>query len=207
MTSGVAVRATVVHAPARPERAPMAMPLTQPWTLDELDRLPDDGNRYEVLDGELLVTPAPSDVHEAIIEWLDAALRPFVQANGLGSLQHRGVIQIGGSQVEPDLMIRPLAPLRGWANAPLPSLVVEVVSRGTRNRDLGGKREFYTRNGIAEYWAVDREEEVVLQIRGGEARRVTTILRWAPMGSTRSLDVDVAAMFAEIRKRCQPVVT
>jgi Uma2 family endonuclease len=184
-----------------PKPAPMAMPLTKPWTIEQLDRLPDDGNRYEVLDGELLVTPAPSDVHEAILEWLDSTLRPFVKANGLGSIQHRGVIQIAGSQLEPDLVIRPTAPLRGWANAPLPSLVVEVLSRSTCDRDLGKKREFYAANGIAEYWIVDHDDEVVLQIRGSEERRITSVLRWTPAGAPEGLGVDVAKMFADIRAR------
>ena len=179
----------------------MAMPLTEPWTIEQLDRLPDDGNRYEVLDGELLVTPAPSDVHEEILDWLDTILRPFVKANGLGSVQHRGVIQMAGSQLEPDLIVRPTAPLQGWANAPLPSLVVEVLSRGTRHRDLGKKREFYARAGIAEYWVVDREEEAVLQVRLGEERRITTVLQWMPAGTSATLEVDVAKMFAEIRAR------
>lgn len=54
----------------------MAMPLTEPWTLERLDRLPDDENRYELVDGELLVTPPPSDVHEAIADWLgDSSVR------------------------------------------------------------------------------------------------------------------------------------
>jgi Uma2 family endonuclease len=106
------------------------MPLTEPWTLERLDRLPDDENRYELVDGELLVTPPPSDVHEAIADWFGALLGPFVRENRLGSVQRpRAVVQVGDERTEPDLMVRADAPLRGWANAPVPILVVEVLSR------------------------------------------------------------------------------
>lgn len=179
----------------------MAMPLSAPWTIEQLDSLPDDGNRYEVLDGDLFVTPAPSDVHEAIIEWLDRLIIPFVKANGLGSVQHKGVLRVARAHVEPDLIVRPEAPLRGWANAPLPILIVEVLSRSTRHRDVGQKRAFYVGNGVAEYWIVDREEDVVIQIRNEEERRISTVLRWSPLESAGPLEIDVAKMFEDIRAR------
>ena len=172
------------------------------WTRGDLDRLPDDGNRYELLEGELLVTPPPSDLHEEVVAWLTMKLTPFVQAHHLGMVYHpRSVIQIGDEQTEPDAMVRPTAMLRGWENAPLPILVVEVISRSTRYRDLGKKRTFYVANGIAEYWVVDREREVVLQIRGQEEHQVSGIIRWCPRGTAAVLEIDVAAMFAEIKSR------
>jgi Uma2 family endonuclease len=177
---------------------------TRAWTRAELDRLPDDGNRYELLEGELLVTPPPSDLHEEVVAWLTMKLTPFVHAHRLGMVYHpRSVIQIGEEQTEPDAMVRPIAPLRGWENAPLPILVVEVISRSTRHRDLGQKRRFYVANGIAEYWIIDREREVVLQIRGQEERQVSDIIRWCPPGTTAVLEIDVAAMFADIKSRSQ----
>jgi Uma2 family endonuclease len=175
---------------------------TRAWTRADLDRLPDDGNRYEVLGGELLVTPPPSDLHEEIVAWLTMRLTPFVRDNHLGMVYHpRSVVQIGDEQTEPDLMVRPIAPLRGWDRAPRPILVVEVTSRSTRQRDLVAKRQFYVESGIAEYWVVDRERELVLQIRGVEERPVASTIRWSPPGTTAALDVDVAAMFADIRSR------
>jgi Uma2 family endonuclease len=179
----------------------MAMPLTERWTIEQLDRLPDDGNRYELLDGELLVTPAPSDVHEELVSMLRDVLIPFVSTHGLGGVQTRGVMKLEGSQLEPDLIVRPSAPLRGWENAPLPILVVEVLSRSTRVRDTGKKRTFYSGTGIPEYWIVDREEEVVIVVRGKDERRVSSTLRWSPAGVSASLDIDVAKVFAEIKSR------
>ena len=178
----------------------MAMPQTVPWTREDLDRLPDDGNRYEVLDGELFVTPPPSDAHEEISAWLNGVLTPFVVANKLGRVYHpRAVIVSRTSQLEPDTMVRPIAPLRGWENAPLPILVIEILSRSTRRRDLNHKRAFYMGQGIPEYWVIDRYTRSVLQVTPGGESSVTSILTWAPPGTDSTLRIDVAAMFAEIR--------
>jgi Uma2 family endonuclease len=185
-----------------PEPDPMAMPQTIPWTRADLDRLPDDGNRYEVLDGELLVTPPPSTAHQEIVDWLAERLFPFVAANGLGRLRFpRSVIVAEGSQLEPDMMVRPISPPREWEQAPLPTLVVEVLSRSSRRRDLYSKREFYLNRGVPEYWAVDRDERAVIRFARGETETLRSILRWSPPGTTSTLEIDVAAMFAEILPR------
>jgi Uma2 family endonuclease len=188
----------IAHADLTPETAQMAMPQTVPWTLEDLDRLPDDGNRYEVLNGELLVTPPPSESHQEIVDWLAEMLIPFVSANGLGRVRFpRSVIVIAESQVEPDMMVRAIAPHRGWANAPLPILVVEVLSKGTRRRDLHQKRDFYMEQGIAEYWAIDRDERSVTRFAPGASEEVKSVLIWSPRGAAAPLEIDVAAMFAE----------
>ena len=64
------------------------------WTLEELHRLPDDGNKYELVRGELFVTPPPSDDHETIIAKLARRLEPFVEAQHLGFVYHpRAVVR------------------------------------------------------------------------------------------------------------------
>ena len=172
---------------------------TRPWTRADLDRLPDDGNRYELLEGELLVTPPPSAEHQEIVEWLADKLFPFVKAHGLGKLRFpRGVVVIDGSQVEPDLSVRADAPLRGWENNPLPLLVIEVLSASTRRRDLGKKRDFYMAKGMPEYWAIDRQKRVVIRFTPNGAETVSSTLRWAPKNIAATLEIDVAAMFGEI---------
>src|SRR5262249_41133212 len=97
------------HAkPATPEEESMhAMALkTKRWTLAEVHSLPDDGNKYELIDGELFVTPAPAPIHERILERLTFVLDPYVRANGLGAVYHpRSVVQFRRSEAEPDLMI------------------------------------------------------------------------------------------------------
>ena len=80
---------------------------TKRWTLGEVHRLPDDGNKYELVRGELFVTPPPNVEHEDILARLTRALDRFVEANDLGMVYHpRAVMRFEGSEVEPDLMVR-----------------------------------------------------------------------------------------------------
>jgi Uma2 family endonuclease len=108
----------------------------------------------------------------------------------------RAVIVVGDSQVEPDLMVRPIAPLRGWENAPLPLLVVEVISSATRRRDLEIKRDFYIEAGIPEYWALDRHTRTVVRFAGPSSETLTSMLTWAPPRAIASLSIDLPALFS-----------
>jgi len=170
---------------------------TKRWTLEELDSLPDDGNTYELIHGELFVTPAPTWDHDTIAARLAHILSPFVERNGLGLIYRpRAVIQLADSQVEPDIQVRPAPAGRGftWRTAPLPSLVVEVLSPSTRRRDREHKRRFYLELGVPEYWIVDPEAGTITSIRAGR-EDVTSSgqITWSPPGTAESLTFDVAA--------------
>ncbi|CAN5916123.1 Uma2 family endonuclease [soil metagenome] len=167
------------------------------WTLAELHRLPDDGNKYELVRGDLFVTPAPSVGHETILVRLTGILAPFVVANDLGKVLHpRAVVRFEGSEVEPDLMVRRLHPDLDWDDAPTPSLVVEVLSGATRRRDLAEKRQFYTDVGVPEYWIVDPDARSVQVVRTGASDYHATIqLTWAPTGARHSLAIEVSTIF------------
>ena len=169
------------------------------WTLDELHRLPDDGNKYEVVFGELFVTPAPTEEHETILARLNAILVPYVTAHGLGAVfRPRAIIRFDGSEAEPDLFVRAVSPKsrRDWDAAPVPLLVVEVLSHTTRRRDLGSKRELYLEAGAAEYWVIDPERCDVRVIRPGQADKlVDDRLTWAPSSAT-PLALSVPDLFA-----------
>ena len=172
---------------------------TKQWTLEELHSLPDDGNKYELVRGELFVTPPPTDEHETIIARLTRILDPFVAANGLGMVYHaRAVMRFEGSEVEPDLMVRqPKTPgSRDWDDAPTPSLIVEVISPSTRRREHEHKRQLYLDAGVPEYWIVDPERHSIRIIRPGKADEVATDqLTWSPPGVDAALVVDVPAVF------------
>ena len=176
----------------------MATQLTR-WTLAELHRLPDDGNKYELVRGELFVTPPPTDAHETVLARLTRILDPFVAANDLGMVYHpRAVIRFDGSEVEPDLMVRRVRTSGGrdWDDAPMPCLVVEVLSGSTRRRDLGEKRQLYLDAGVPEYWVIDLETRTVRVVRpGGHAQSGADRLEWAPEGAHVSLVIDVPALF------------
>jgi Uma2 family endonuclease len=172
---------------------------TKVWTLEELDSLPDDGNTYELIDGVLFVTPAPSDEHETIGARLTRLLDPYVERHGLGYVYHpRAVVQRDRSQVEPDLMVRAQkrAGTKDWIDAPLPLLVVEVLSPATRRRDVLQKRDFYRRIGVAEYWVVDPEERTITSVAADRADRIArdTIV-WHPRGASDALTVQLSDVF------------
>ena len=176
---------------------------TKRWTLDEVHRLPDDGNKYELVRGDLLVTPPPSDDHETILAALTPLLDPYVAAHALGRVYHpRAVMRFAGSEVEPDLMVRQTrAPgSRDWEDAPTPILVVEVVSPTTRRRDHLQKRSLYIDAGVAEYWIVDADWREVRAVRAGQRDQIVTdILRWQPPGAPVPLSIPLDAMFGPER--------
>src|SRR5205085_8861896 len=116
---------------------------THRWTRADLERLPeDDGNRYEIIDGELLVTPAPRPAHDAIVEELGWLLNDYCRRVNLGRASHgRPVMVTESSHVEPDIVVRVrFVPPDRWDDVPLPMLIVEVLSESTRQNDLVKKR-------------------------------------------------------------------
>ena len=183
----------------------MAMPQTIRWTPADLDRLPDDGNRYEVVDGALFVTPPPSEVHEAIASWVSARLTVFVGTHRVGVVHRpRAVILSRDSIVEPDLMVRqPQDPDKiAWVEAPLPILVVEVASDSTWRRDRVNKRTFYADAEIPEYWIVDGDDRTIRIIRLGHEDVVARdSFQWHPANVAVPLVISVADVFGPATKR------
>lgn len=172
----------------------------RPWTLDEVHRLPDDGNKYELVRGELFVTPPPNDDHETVLARLSRILDRYVEANDLGLVYHpRSVVRFEGSEVEPDLMVRRPSPgiKDAWEHAPRPTLIVEVFSPTTRRRDQVEKKRLYLDVGIDEYWMVDPERRSVTVVRPGRADlTVTDLVEWNPAGAHQSLALRLADLFA-----------
>jgi Uma2 family endonuclease len=169
------------------------------WTLQELHSLPDDGNKYELVRGELLVTPPPTLDHETIGARLTQILVPYVASHGLGLVYHpRAVLRFEGSEVEPDLMVRRAAPGADWDRAPIPILIVEILSSGTRRRDQEQKRELYLDAGVGEYWMVDPERRTITVVAAGRPDVVETeTLAWSPPDAPSPLTIELAALFPE----------
>jgi len=176
---------------------------THGWTVDELDQLPDDGNRYEIVDGELFVTPAPSRRHQLVSASFWRRVDAFVLSNGLGrTFFAPGDVQNDSeNRVQPDIFVEPRWVSKGpanWIDAPKPLLVIEVLSDSTAHRDLGFKRRFYARAGIPEYWIVDGADRSMLVVR--RAQNDITVrdrLTWQPTGSKAELEIDLAELFRE----------
>ena len=170
------------------------------WTIGDLHSLPDDGNKYEVIRGQLFVTPPPTDAHETIGARLHRLLDPYVAANGLGLIYRpRAVVRMpDDTEVEPDLMVRQPQnePDASWAGAPLPILVVEITSDSTRRRDRTHKRSLYAGAGIEQYWMVDGEDRTVRIVRPGvEDVTVRESLHWHPAGVAAPLVISLADIF------------
>lgn len=143
------------------------MPLQTPTrlTYDDYVKLPDDGKRYEIIDGELFVNASPVPRHQDIVGNIYFALRNWMREHG-GKvyMSPLDVVFDEYNVVEPDVIV--INPTRvailGEKNVQgAPNLLVEVLSDGTRRRDEIHKRKLYERGGVDEYWIVDGELELV----------------------------------------------
>ncbi|MBI3654626.1 MAG: Uma2 family endonuclease [Acidobacteria bacterium] len=140
----------------------MAARIEQLITVDELDLMPDDGNRYEVIEGELFMSRAPDFIHQAIIMTIGHLISLYLDKNPIGILATGpGIIFSRFNGVIPDLVFvthetrRKI--LSGGKLKAAPELVVEIISPGAENRrrDRVAKRSLYGKYGVKEYWIVD----------------------------------------------------
>lgn len=189
----------------------MGMRPTPPkrWTVEDVralaDAAPTHWPRYELIDGELLVTPAPAPRHQRLVLGIVALVQPYVRAHGLGRV-YTAPADIGlvpESVVQPDAFVVP----RGhgdraarWRDVSTLLLAVEVLSPGSERTDRVHKRRYYQRSDVPEYWIVDGEARIVERWRPADTFRPEVLdetLVWHPAGATEPLAVDLAALFAE----------
>jgi len=173
------------------------------WTVHDLDRLPDDGNRYEIVDGELFVTPAPSRRHQLVLVSFFRRVDAFVASHGIGrTFVAPGDVQNDTvNRVQPDIFVEPRSAAgapSNWLDAPKPILVIEILSDSTAHRDLGFKRRFYARAGIPEYWIVDCDDRSVRVVRRGQNDVVVRDrIAWVPAGAADILEIGLIHLFSE----------
>ena len=139
-------------------------------TLADLDRLPDDGNRYELIDGELFVTASPFKVHQRSAKRLFRELDRFVDEHDLGEVYFAPFDvylpipgAAGATRVQPDILFVSKARMHivtDWVRG-APDLVVEVLSESTARADLFDKRDAYRAAGVPEYWIVDPQQKTL----------------------------------------------
>jgi len=136
-------------------------------TYDDFVRLPEDGQRHELIDGEHYVTPSPNESHQRTSGNLHYAIRSWLEAHPIGRVYYApfDVVFSDFDVVEPDLLYvsreRAAVALTPQHVRGVPELVVEIASKGTRKRDETVKRRLYERSGVTEYWVVDPANEVV----------------------------------------------
>jgi Uma2 family endonuclease len=169
------------------------------WTRADLASLPDDGNRYEVLNGQLLVTPQASGGHQQVAFRLARLIADYCDRHKLGEVVTPGAVPFKDNELQPDIQVIPgqISPLpESWDEIPLPILVVEVLSGSTGRRDRGIKRTAYMAFGIAEYWIVDRKQRTVTVVRSGrDDEHHSTTLHWQPQPEFPPFEIRLDTIF------------
>lgn len=179
----------------------MPTPLVVPsYTIEDLDRFPADGNRYELLDGVLLVTPAPMPAHQVVIAELFYRLAHYLAPAERGRVVSPGAVEIAPkTHLEPDLLVFPTTePLnQKWASIRRWWLAVEVFSDSSVVYDRDFKRDAYLAMGVEEVWLVDWWDQAVYVSRRGAPKDVLhqETLSWHPEGMPEPLHIDLQHTF------------
>jgi len=154
-------------------------PADGPLTVADLERTPDDGRRYELVDGVLIVSPAPLIPHQVVLHEL-AVLLDASLPDDLAVVPGVGVRMSDTTELVPDLVVVHRADLAGQRLTLPPVLAVEVRSRSTALFDMNTKKAVYERYGIGSYWILvpDRERPAVLafELRDGKYEQIAHVV-------------------------------
>ena len=181
----------------------MGMPATTFHTADMVRALPDDGNRYETVHGELLVTPAPRLVHQRVVRRLVVALDHYLGRCGVGEVfaSPADLSWAPDTLVQPDVFVADPHEARTaeWSRVRRLLLAVEVLSPSSARADRFTKRRLYQEVGVATYWVVDPDGGAVEVWTPAdtfptvERERVT----WTPAGASEAFTLELRALFGE----------
>jgi Uma2 family endonuclease len=184
---------------------PVSMPAVRiDWTVDMLDELPDDGNRYELIDGELFVTPAPSNWHQLVVGALHARLRAYLRPSTVARAMFSPSDVWRGdrrrNRVQPDVFA---VSLIGGKQPEYPYklgdvlLTIEVESPSNAAYDYQTKRRLYLANGVPEYWVVSTDARTFARWRGprGDGELLSNRIEWQPAGIPEPLIIDIPEFF------------
>lgn len=184
----------------------MGMPSTaKSWTREAVLALPEDGNRYELLDGALLVTPSPALPHQRAVWALHDLIRPYVKKHRLGMAGLAPAdLDLGSNQLlQPDLFVVPLRDgrePREWFDMGIPLLVAEVLSPSTALSDRNRKRTRYQGSGVGEYWIVDTDARLIERWLPTDERPeiLTEQITWRPDANQAPLVIELTEYFREV---------
>jgi Uma2 family endonuclease len=174
------------------------------YTADMVRSLPDDGNRYEVVHGELLVTPAPRLWHQKLVGRLQAALDAYLQREVVGEVFTAPADISWGRdvRVQPDVFVVPREEARplDWAAIRTVLLAAEVLSPSSQRADRFTKRRLYQERSVPTYRVVDGDERLVevwtpqTEFPAIERER----LSWHPAGVGGRFTLELAELFRPI---------
>jgi Uma2 family endonuclease len=162
----------------------MAIKIEPLMTITDLEAMPEDGNRYEVIEGELFVSCAPGLTHQQVSMNISFLIRGYLESHPIGLVfATPGLILTEISGVIPDIVFfrheRSQNIISGERLTGAPDLVVEILSPGAENmrRDRIAKRQLYARHGVGEYWMADPEKLAleVYRLQSGSLELVATL--------------------------------
>ena len=171
------------------------------YTAEMVRAIPDDGKRYEVVHGELLVTPAPRAWHQEVTGRLYEALRSYLRQHGVGHalMSPADISWSDDTLVQPDLFVVDLEEARtmDWERMKTLQLVVEVLSPFTARYDRFTKRRLYQEVRIPTYWIVDFDaQEIEVWTPDDELPHVErSCAVWQAEGAQAALNVELDELF------------
>lgn len=182
----------------------MSLPHTE-WTVEMLNALPDDGNRYEVIDGELYVTPAPTVVHQLAARNLFLLLAPYALSIGLDPFFAPTAVTFSERrEVQPDLLVMPRLPngrhASRFEDVGVLLLAVEVLSPSSLRTDRHEKRWVYQQERVGEYWIVDTDARTFERWTpdATEPEVLRHSLSWQPMVAHEPLIINLEQYFRDV---------
>jgi Uma2 family endonuclease len=188
----------------------MPAPSLTEWTVDMVHALPDDGKRYEVIDGELFVSPAPSFLHQRALRILVLLLAPYADRVGLELLFAPFAILFDDrTEVQPDLVafhLREDGEVPDFREHGSLTLAIEALSPSTARLDQFRKRRLFQRRGVHEYWIIDVGNRLILRWRPGDEEPEVCLdtMTWRPASDHEPCELDVAAYFREVYREAKP---
>ena len=179
----------------------VAMTTVEPWpaagelfTVDDLDRMPDDGRRYELVDGVLIVSPAPQVPHQLVLAELIVLLHGACPP-GLFVVPGPGVRMSVDTELIPDLVVIRQDQLAETRVTRSPLLAVEIQSPSTALFDLNTKKAVYERFSVESYWIVvphvDRPELIAFELRDGRYQEVAHVTGGKPFRAQQPFPVEI----------------
>lgn len=167
----------------------------RPFTTDDLDATPEDGRRYELIDGQLLVSPAPGWPHQEVGFALGVLLRAACPREMRVLVAPFGVRPDRHNELQPDVLVARYTDLT-VKNLPVaPLLAVEVISPSSRLVDANLKKAAYARLGVASFWLIDpdvqRPQLTAFELAGDGYRQIAQVSGAEPFAATEPFPVTV----------------
>jgi Uma2 family endonuclease len=168
--------------------------VNRPFTVYDLDRMPEDGRRYELVDGVLFVSPAPGSPHQLVVGELIYRLRQACP-RGVRIVPGPGVRMSVQTELIPDLVVARFEDIGGVRITEPPLLAVEVRSPSTALVDLNIKKAVYERFGIQSYWIivpdVDEPELIAFELRDSRYEQIAQVAGDQSFAATQPFPVEM----------------